>query len=108
MEVGQEQRSLTQSLPNGLFLMGTGLAVVMANGLLLNPFTRTLLAVVAAGWGGYLLLTNPRARTTALASLAAGGILLLFGNLFRGLVNFAGIGLMVTGVVSFVSGLFRR
>ena len=40
--------------------------------------------------------------------LAAAGIFLVFGGLIRGLATVAGIGLIVAGGVSAITGLFRR
>ena len=94
-----------QSVSNGIFLMLCGLVTLVANGLLLNPVSRILLAVLAIIWGLYLLATKSNSSTSGLMSLAAAAILLVFGGLMRGLASIAGIGLIIVGGVSFVSGL---
>ena len=94
-----------QSASNGIFLMVCGLVITVANGILLNPFSRIVLAVLAIIWGLYLLATESNSSTSGLMSLAAAAILLVFGSLMRGLASIAGIGLIVIGGVSLVSGL---
>jgi len=98
-----------QSASNGIFLMVCGLITLVAKGLLLNPVSRIVLAVLAIIWGIiwglYLLATRSNSSTSGLMSLAAAAILLVFGGLMRGLASIAGIGLIIVGGVSFVSGL---
>ena len=94
-----------QSVSNGIFLMLCGLVTLVAKGLLLNPVSRIVLAVLAIIWGLYLLATKSNSSTSGLMSLAAAAILLVFGSLMRDLASIAGIGLIIVGGVSFVSGL---
>ncbi len=94
-----------QSASNGIFLMLCGLVTLVAKGLLLNPVSRVLMAVLAIIWGLYLLATKSNSGTSGLMSLAAAAILLVFGGLMRGLASIAGIGLIIVGGVSFVAGL---
>ena len=105
----EEGRELTLGLPNAAFLAIAGFGILLANGLLLNPVSRYLIAGAATFWGGYLLIERRSSdKTAAYASLASAGVLVVFGGLLRGLANVAGIGLIIAGGVSFLSGLFRR
>ncbi len=94
------------SLTNGAFLAVSGLVVLLARGVLLNPVSRIILAVLAAGWGVYLLIKGSESRTAGITSLVASGILLVFGGLLSGISTIAGIGLIIAGGVSFFSTLF--
>ena len=94
-----------QSASNGVFLMLCGLVILVAKGLLLNPVSRIVLAILAIIWGLYLLATKSNSSASGLMSLAAAAILLVVGGLMRGLASIAGIGLIIVGGVSFVSGL---
>ena len=102
-----ENRQL-QTLPNGVYLAGTGLAVLITRRLLLTPVPRLILAGVAVVWGIYLLGKNPYNKTPGWTSLAVGGALALFGGLIAGLSWVAGVGLIIGGAVSFFSGLFKK
>ena len=103
-----EQRQLVPAIPSALFLAGSGLAVLLANGILLNPVSRTILAAVAVGWGLWTVLTRPHLRRAGWSAVAGGGIMLLFGSVLQGLVSVGGVLLIAAGGVSFLSGLFRR
>ena len=96
------------AIPSALFLAGSGLAVLLANGILLNPVSRTILAAVAVGWGLWTVLTRPHLRRAGWSAVAGGGIMLLFGSVLQGLVSVGGVLLIAAGGVSFLSGLFRR
>ena len=85
-----EQRQLAPGVPGALFLAGSGLAILLANGILLNPVSRVILAAVAVGWGLWTVLTRPQMRRTGWFSVAGGGIMLLFGSLLQSLVGVAG------------------
>ena len=102
-----ENRQL-QTVPNGLYLAGAGLAVLITRRLLLAPVPRFILAGVAVGWGFYLLGKNPYNKTPGWTSIAVGGALALFGGLIAGLSWIAGVGLIIGGAVSFFSGMFKR
>ena len=103
-----ERKQLAPPVAGGLFLAGTGVAVLLANGILLNPWSRTILAVVAAGWGVRVLITEPHNRRAGWIAIASGAGMFLFGSLLKGLVSFAGAALIVAGGISALSGLFRR
>ena len=103
-----ERKQLAAPVAGGLFLAGSGVAVLLANGILLNPVSRTILAVAAAGWGVWVLVTQPHNRRAGWIALASGAGMFLFGSLLKGLVGFAGAALIVAGGISLVSGLFRR
>ena len=45
------EKQLVRGVPSAVFLAGSGVAVLVANGLLLNPVSRVVLAAVTAGWG---------------------------------------------------------
>ena len=96
------------ALPNGLFLAGSGLAMLLVKGLLRAPVPRFLIAGVAVVWGFYLLGKNKDNPTPGWTSIAAGGALALFGGLLSAVSGIAGVGLIVAGVVSTIAGLFRR
>ncbi len=85
--------------------MFCGLGILVAKGILLNPVSRIILAVLAAIWGLYLLATKSNSSTSGLMSLAAAAILLVFGGLMSGIAWLAGIVLLVIGGVSLVAGL---
>ena len=97
-----------QSLTNGIFLMGSGLGVLLIRGLLLLPVPRYILEALAAAWGVLLLGTGSRNTVAGFSSIVAGGALLLFGGLLSGLSNLAGIALLVLGAFSLVAGFFSR
>jgi len=82
-----------------------GLGILVARGILLNPVSRIILAVLAAIWGLYLLATKSNSSTSGLMSLAAAAVLLVFGGLMGGIAWLAGIVLLVIGGVSLVAGL---
>ena len=103
-----ERKQLAPPVAGGLFLAGTGVAVLLANGILLNPVSRTILAVAAAGWGVWVLVTQPHNRRAGWIALASGAGMFLFGSLLKGMVSFAGAALIVAGGISALSGLFRR
>ena len=67
-----------------------------------------ILAGVAVVWGFYLLGKNPYNKTPGWTSIAVGGALALFGGLISGLSWVAGVGLIIGGAVSLISGLFKR
>ena len=103
-----EQRQLVAGVPGSLFLVGSGVVILLANGILLNPVSRTILAAVAIGWGVWTILTRPQLRRTGWVSMAGGGIMLLFGTLLQGLVGVGGVILIAAGGISFLGELFRR
>ena len=103
----QSERQI-QSVSNGLFLAISGLFVLLAKAILLNPVSRVVLAAVAAFWGIYLLLTRRNSSTSGWMSLAAAAVMLLFGGLLSGITTVAGIGLIIAGGVSFFAGLLDR
>lgn len=103
-----ERKQLAPPIAGGLFLAGSGVAVLLANGILLNPVSRTILAVAAAGWGVWVLISQPDNRRAGWIALASGAGMFLFGSLLKGLVGFAGAALIVAGGISALSGLFRR
>jgi hypothetical protein len=103
-----ERKQLAPPVAGGLFLAGSGLAVLLANGILLNPVSRTILAVAAAGWGVWVLISQPHNRRAGWIAIASGAGMFLFGSLLKGLVSFAGAALIVAGGISALSGLFRR
>ena len=96
-----------QTLPNGILLAGGGLAVLLVKGLLLNPVSRFILAGVAGVWGIYQLITNKN-KTPGITAIASSGILIIFGTFVSGLATVAGVGLIIAGAVSLISGLFRK
>lgn len=100
-----ESNRQLQNASNGVFLMFCGLGILVAKGILLNPVSRIILAVLAAIWGLYLLATKSNSSTSGLMSLAAAAILLVFGGLMSGIAWLAGIVLLVIGGVSLVAGL---
>jgi hypothetical protein len=103
-----ENRQLAH-VPNAVYLAGTGVAVLLTKNLLLDhPLPRLLLAGGAVVWGVYLLGKNQTNKTPGWTSIAVGGALALFGGLMATLSGIAGVGLIIGGVVSFVSGLFRK
>ena len=93
---------------NGLFLAGTGAAVLITRKLLLAPTPRLLLATGAVVWGFYLLGREPYNKTPGWTSIAVGGALALLGGLVSAVSWVAGVGLIAGGLVSFFSGLFGR
>ncbi len=97
-----------QTVPNGVFLAGAGAAILIFQTIFLNPVSRSILAVVAAGWGVYTLISKPENRTQGWVSIAAGAGLFLLGGLFQGLATVAGIGMIVAGGISWLSGFFRK
>lgn len=103
-----ERKQLVPGVAGAVVLAGSGLAVLLANGILLNPFSRTILAVAAAGWGVWVLATQSHNRRAGWIGIGSGVGMFLFGSVLKGLVGFAGIALIVAGGVSLVSGLFRR
>ncbi len=103
-----ERRQLAPGVPGALFLAGSGLAILLANGILLNPVSRVILAAVAVGWGLWTVLARPHMRRTGWFSVAGGGVMLLFGSLLQSLVGVGGVILIAAGGISFLSGLFRR
>ena len=103
-----EQRQLVPGVTGAAFLAGSGLAILLANGILLNPVSRTILAAVAVGWGLWTVITKPQQRRSGWISVAGGGVMLLFGSLLQGLVSVGGVVLIVAGGISFLGGLFRR
>lgn len=102
-----ENRSL-QTVSNGVYLAGTGLAVLITRQLLLSPVPRFILAGVAVVWGVYLLGKNQYNKTPGWTSIAVGGALALFGWLISGLSWIAGVGLIIGGAVSLISSLFKK
>lgn len=104
MDSGNRQ---LQALPNGLFLAGSGVAVLLAKSLLLAPIPRFLIAGAAVVWGFYLLGKNRENPTPGWTSIAAGAGLALFGGLLSAISGVAGVGLIAAGAVSLVAGLFR-
>jgi len=103
-----ESERQVQSVSNGLFLAISGLAVLVAKGILLNPVSRVILAVVAAVWGIYLLVTRRNSSTSGWTSLAASAVLLLLGGLISGITTVIGVILIVAGGASFFGGLLGR
>lgn len=103
-----ERKQLAAPIAGGLVLAGTGVAVLLANGILLNPVSRSILAVAAAGWGVWVLITQPHNRRAGWIALASGAGIFLFGSLLKGLVGFGGAALIAAGGISALSGLFRR
>ena len=103
-----EQRQLAREIPGPLFLAGSGLAILLFNGILLNPVSRTILVAVAVGWGLWTVLTRPEIRRAGWYGVAGGGIMLLFGSLLQSLVHVGGIALIAAGGISFVGSLLRR
>jgi hypothetical protein len=103
-----QESSHLPTLPNGLFLAASGVAVLLAKSLLLTPVPRFLLAGAAIVWGFYLLGRNPRNPTPGWTSVAAGAGLALFGGLVSALSGIAGVGLIAAGAVSMIAGLFHR
>ena len=103
-----EHRQLTREIPGPLFLAGSGLAILLFNGILLNPVSRTILVAVAVGWGLWTVLARPEIRRAGWYSVAGGGIMLLFGSLLQSLVHVGGIALIAAGGISFIGSLLRR
>ena len=103
-----EGKQLAPAVAGGLVLAGAGMAVLLANGILLNPVSRTILAVAAAGWGVWVLISRPHDRRTGWIAVASGAGMFLFGSLLKGLVGFAGAALIVAGGITALSGLFHR
>ena len=103
-----ESKNSLMNVSNGVLLAGGGLTVLLARGLLLNPVSRWILIAAATIWGIYQLAVKPRNKTAGITAMAGAGILLVFGGLLSGLSYIAGIGLIITGGVSLVAGLFRR
>ncbi|MCY4484012.1 MAG: hypothetical protein OXC12_14145 [Spirochaetaceae bacterium] len=103
-----EGKQLAPAVVGGTLLAGTGVAVLLANVILLNPVSRTILSVAAAGWGVWVLIAQPHNRRAGWTALACGAGMFLFGSLLKGLVGFAGAALIVAGGISALSGLFRR
>ena len=105
-----------QSLSNGIFLAGTGLAVLLLRKIILTPAPRFIIAAIIAVWGFYLLASGSGSssgnrsgnRTAGIMSLIASGLLIVFGGPFSGIAFVAGIGLIIAGGISFLSGLFDR
>ena len=102
------RKQLVPRVTGAVLLAGSGLAVLLANGILLNPFSRTVLAAAAAGWGVWVLATQPHNRRAGWLGIAGGAVMFLFGAALKGLIGFAGVALIVAGGISLVSGLFRR
>ena len=103
-----ESNKQAQHYTNGLFLAGSGLAVLLARRIILTPTPRFILAGIIAIWGLYLMASGSANRTAGLMSLIGSGLLILFGGLLSGISFMAGIGLIVVGGISFFSGLFNR
>jgi hypothetical protein len=103
-----ERKQLAAPVAGGLVLASTGVAVLLGNVILLNPVSRTILSVAAAGWGVWVLVTQPHNRRAGWIALASGAGMFLFGSLLKGMVSFASAALIVAGGISAISGLFRR
>ena len=103
-----ESKKQVQNYTNGLFLVGSGLAVLLARRIILTPAPRFILAGIIAVWGLYLLASGSANKTAGLMNLIGSGLLILFGGLLSGVSFVAGIGLIVVGGISFFSGLFNR
>lgn len=93
---------------NGLFLAAGGASVLIFRTLFLNRPVSIILAIAAIAWGIYSLIKNPENKTPAYASLGAGALLFLFGGLIRGLISIAGIGMIIAGGVSWISGWLKK
>ena len=86
----KEDGSLIKSGLNGLFLAGTGVLVLLTKGILFAGPIEYIVAGAATLWGVYVLLTDRTRRNVGLASLAGGGMMMIFirsirvsGNLGR-------------------------
>lgn len=96
------------ALPNALFLAASGIGVLLAKGLLLEPrVPRLLIAATAVIWGFYLLGKNRDNQAPGWTSIAAGAALALFGRLLAAVSGIAGLGLIAAGLISAISGLVR-
>ena len=96
------------TVSNGLFLAAGGVAVLLFRGLFLILPIRIVLAGAVAVWGVYTLMKNPDNKTPAYASFGASALLIFFGGLLRGLTSIAGIGMIIAGGVSWISGWLKR
>lgn len=96
------------ALPNALFLAASGVGVLVAKGLLLEPrVPRLLIAATAVIWGFYLLGKNRYNQAPGWTSIAAGAALALFGRLLSAVSGVAGVGLIIAGLVSAITGFLR-
>lgn len=104
----KEDGSLIKSGLNGLFLAGTGVLVLLTKGILFAGPIEYIVAGAATLWGVYVLLTDRTRRNVGLASLAGGGMMMIFGGLLQAGASITGFGLIIAGIVSFFSGLVQR
>ena len=103
-----ESKRNIQTVSNGVFLGASGIVILLAKGILLNPISRVILVVLAAGWGIFLLIKGSESRTAGLMSLISSGVLLVFGSFLHGISTIAGIALIAAGAISFFSGFFSK
>jgi hypothetical protein len=101
-------KSIMRTLPNGLFLAGSGVAVLIAKTLILSPVPRNLIAAAAILWGFYLLGKDRANPTPGWVSIGAGAALALLGGVLSAVSGVVGVGLIIAGGVSLVAGLFRK
>jgi len=101
-----EEKRLVRSVPNPVFLAGSGVALIAAGGLL--PVLRWPIVIIAAGWGLYTLITRNDDKTAGWISLAAAGGVAVLGGFISSASRFTGWALLAAGAISFVSRFFRR
>ena len=80
-----ESKRNIQTVSNGVFLGASGIVILLAKGILLNPISRIILVVLAASWGIFLLIKGSESRTAGLMSLISSGVLLVFGSFLYGI-----------------------
>jgi hypothetical protein len=102
----EEEKRLVRSVPNPVFLAGSGVALIAAGGLL--PFLQWPIVGIAAVWGLYTVITRKGDNTAGWISLAAAGGVALLGGFIANTGKFAGWVLLAAGAISLVSKLFRR
>ncbi len=105
----ESQNRQLPALPNAVFLAASGVGMLLAKGLLLEPrVPRLLIAATAVIWGFYLLGKNRDNQAPGWTSIGAGAALALFGRLLAAVSGIAGLGLIAAGLISAISDLVRR